>query len=115
MFNRSRRNLASWFTLTMGSILIVFAAVVYYWEVIDELEELDRLLYKKTSVMAANVKSELHNGQREVDLEHVPLLGSMVQPLPDSQLVYASWYDEQKQLVQFWYDSQRSPFNLRWV
>ncbi|MDM9582332.1 MULTISPECIES: HAMP domain-containing sensor histidine kinase [unclassified Nostoc] len=101
MFNRSRRNLASWFTLTMGSILIVFAAVVYYWEVIDELEELDRLLYKKTSVMAANVKSELHNGQRQVDLEHVPLLGSMVQPLPDSQLVYASWYDEQKQLVQF--------------
>ncbi|MEA5624149.1 sensor histidine kinase [Nostoc sp. UHCC 0251] len=101
MFNRSRRNLASWFTLTMGSILIVFAAVVYYWEVIDELEELDRLLYKKTSVMAANVKSELHNGKRQVDLEHVPLLGSMVQPLPDSQLVYASWYDEQKQLVQF--------------
>lgn len=101
MFNRSRRNLASWFTLTMGSILIMFAAIVYYWEVIDKLEELDRLLYKKTSVMAANVKSELHNGQRQLDLEHVPLLGSMVQPLPDSQLVYASWYDEQKQLVQF--------------
>ncbi|MBD2533934.1 HAMP domain-containing histidine kinase [Nostoc flagelliforme FACHB-838] len=101
MFNRSRRNLASWFTLTMGSILIVFAAVVYYWEVIDKLEELDRLLYKKTNVMAANVKSELHNGQRQVDLEHIPFLGSMVQPLPDSQLVYASWYDDQKQLVQF--------------
>jgi signal transduction histidine kinase len=101
MFNRSRRNLASWFTLTMGSILIVFAAVVYYWVVIDKLEELDRLLYKKTSVMAANVKSQLHNGQRQLDLEHVPLLGSMVQPLPDSQLVYATWYDEQKQLVQF--------------
>ncbi len=101
MFNRSRRNLASWFTLTMGSILIVFAAVVYYWEVIDELEELDRLLYKKTSVMAANVKSELHNGQLQLDLEHVPLLGSMVKPLLDSQLVNASWYDEQKQLVQF--------------
>ncbi|MEH1809019.1 sensor histidine kinase [Nostoc sp.] len=101
MFNRSRRNLASWFTLTMGSILIMFAAVLYYWEVIDELEELDRLLYKKTTVMAANVKSELHNGQRQLDLEHVPLLGSMVQPLPDSQLVYAGWYDDQKQLVQF--------------
>ncbi|ODG99759.1 two-component sensor histidine kinase [Nostoc sp. KVJ20] len=101
MFNRSRRNLASWFTLTMGSILIIFAAGVYYWEVIDKLEELDRLLYKKTSLMAANVKLEVHNGQRQLNLEYVPLLGSMVQPLPDSQLVYASWYDEQKQIVQF--------------
>ncbi|MEA5602559.1 sensor histidine kinase [Nostoc sp. UHCC 0252] len=101
MFNRSRRNLASWFTLTMGSILIGFAAVVYYVEVIDELEELDILLYKKTSVMAANVKSELYNGKRQLDLEHVPLLGSMVEPLPDIRLVYASWYDDQKQLVQF--------------
>jgi signal transduction histidine kinase len=101
MFNRSRRNLASWFTLTMGSILIGFAAVVYYVEVIDELEELDILLYKKTSVMAANVKSELYNGKRQLDLEYVPLLGSMVEPLPDIGLVYASWYDEQKQLVQF--------------
>ncbi|RUR80203.1 sensor histidine kinase [Chlorogloeopsis fritschii PCC 9212] len=101
MFNRSRRNLASWFTLAMGSILIVFAAVVYYLEVIDQLEELDRLLYKKTSVMAANVKSELYKGEQQVDLEHVPLLGSKVQPLPDSQLMYARWYDAQKQLVQF--------------
>ncbi|MBD2195941.1 MULTISPECIES: sensor histidine kinase [Calothrix] len=101
MFNRSRRNLANWFTLTMGSILIIFAAVVYYSEVIDELEELDRLLYKKTIVMAANVKLEQHNGQQQVDLEHVPLLGSMVLPLPESQLVYAAWYDKQKQLVQF--------------
>ncbi|MBD2204823.1 two-component sensor histidine kinase [Calothrix sp. FACHB-1219] len=101
MFNRSRRNLANWFTLTMGSILIIFAAVVYYSEVIDELEELDRLLYKKTIVMAANVKLEQHNGQQQVDLEHVPLLGSMVLPLPESQLVYAAWYDRQKQLVQF--------------
>ncbi|MDM9381301.1 ATP-binding protein [Chlorogloeopsis sp. ULAP01] len=101
MFNRSRRNLASWFTLAMGSILIIFAAVVYYLEVIDQLEELDRLLYKKTIVMAANVKSELYKGEQQVDLEHVPLLGSRVQPLPDSQLVYARWYDDKKQLVQF--------------
>ncbi|AUT01678.1 two-component sensor histidine kinase [Nostoc sp. CENA543] len=101
MFNRSRRNLASWFTLAMGSILVVFAAVVYYLKVVDELEGLDRLLYKKASVMVASVKLEMHDGQQQLDLEHVPLLGSMVQPLPDSELVYAGWYDRQKQLVQF--------------
>ncbi|MBD2344153.1 sensor histidine kinase [Anabaena subtropica] len=105
MFNRSRRNLASWFTLAMGGILIVFAAVVYYVKVLDELEKLDRLLYQKTSVMAASVRSELNNGQRKLDLENVPLLGTMVQPMPDSQLVYARWYDEQKQLIQFFGDN----------
>jgi two-component system, OmpR family, manganese sensing sensor histidine kinase len=52
MFDRSRRNLARWFTLSMGSILIVFAGVLYYVEATDELEKLDRLLYRKTRVIA---------------------------------------------------------------
>ncbi|MBD2254350.1 sensor histidine kinase [Nostoc parmelioides] len=101
MFNRSRRNLASWFTLAMGGILVVFAAAVYYVKVVDELEELDQLLYKKTTVMAASVRTELDNRRRRLDLDKVPLLGTKVEPLPDSQLVYAGWYDEQKRLVQF--------------
>ncbi|MBD2337118.1 ATP-binding protein [Calothrix sp. FACHB-156] len=101
MFNRSRRNIATWFTLAMGSILIVFAALIYSMEVKDELEELDRLIYKKTTVMAANVKYKFNNAQRKVDLENVPLLGSRAQLPPDSQFVYVRWYDEQKQLVQF--------------
>ncbi|MDZ7959925.1 MAG: ATP-binding protein [Aulosira sp. DedQUE10] len=104
MFNRSRRNIATWFTLAMGSILIVFAALVYSMEVKDELEELDRLIYKKTTVMAANVKYKFNNAQRQVDLENVPLLGSRAQLPPDSQFVYVRWYDEQKQLVQFFGD-----------
>ncbi|QIR40002.1 two-component sensor histidine kinase [Tolypothrix sp. PCC 7910] len=104
MFNRSRRNIATWFTLAMGSILIVFAALVYFMEVKDELEELDRLIYKKTTVMAANVKYKFNNNQRKVDLENVPLLGSRAQLPPDSQFVYVRWYDEQKQLVQFFGD-----------
>jgi len=47
MFSRSRSNLALWFTLTMGSILLVFAGVTYYLAAVDDLEDLDRLLYKK--------------------------------------------------------------------
>jgi signal transduction histidine kinase len=101
MFNRSRRNLACWFTITMGGILVAFAAVVYYLEVIESLEELDRLLYTKTRVMAASINYEFNNGQIEVDLENVPLLGSNTQPPLDNQLVYARWYNAQKQLVQF--------------
>lgn len=98
MFSRSRSNLAQWFALTMGSILVVFAGVIYYLAVVDKLEDLDRLLYKKTRVMAVNVKSELHKEQ--VDLENVPLLGSTLPPL-GTDLVYARWYDTSRQLVQF--------------
>jgi len=47
MFSRSRRNLACWFTLSMGSILIVFAGVVYHREVEDQIQAFDKLLYRK--------------------------------------------------------------------
>lgn len=99
MFNRSRRNLARWFTLSMGSILVLFAGTIYYLRTEDKLEAIDQLLYKKTRVMAASIQYELHQGQPQVDLEHVPLLGSGA-PL-DTELVYVRWYDSQKQLKRF--------------
>jgi len=98
MFNRSRSNLALWFTLTMGSILVIFAGVLYYQAVLNELGNLDRLLYKKSRVMAVNAKYDLRN--KQLDLENVPLLGSNVAPL-GTELVYARWYDTKGQLVQF--------------
>lgn len=97
-FNHSRSNLALWFTLTMGSILIVFAGVIYYLAALDELADLDLLLYKKTRVMAVNAKYEVH--KRQVNLEYVPLVGSNTPPL-GTDLVYVRWYDAKKQLVQF--------------
>lgn len=100
MFNQSRRNLARWFTLSMGSILVVFAGVIYYREVADALETLDRLLYTKTRVMAAGVQYEVRQGQWQVDLENVPLLGSNP-PLLATELTYARWYDREGKLVQF--------------
>jgi signal transduction histidine kinase len=100
MFNQSRRNLARWFTLSMGSILFVFAGVVYYEKAVDELEGLDRLLYTKAKAMAAGVESESREGQWQANLENVPFLGSNP-PLPTTELVYARWYDPQGKLAQF--------------
>jgi two-component system, OmpR family, manganese sensing sensor histidine kinase len=100
MFNRSRRNLARWFTLSMGSILILFAGTIYYLRAEDKLEATDRLLYKKTRVMAASIQYELRQGKPQVDLNGVPLLGTGSQPL-DTELVYVRWYDAQKQLKRF--------------
>ena len=98
MFNRSRRNLARWFTFSMGSILIVFAGVLYYVEARDELEKLDSLIYRKTRVMATNVQYDLESDT--ANLENVPLLGSNTRLL-NTELVYARWYNSQKQLGQF--------------
>jgi signal transduction histidine kinase len=98
MFNRSRSNLALWFTLTMGSILVVFASVLYYQEVLDELENVDQLLDEKSRVIAVNAKYDAL--KQQLYLENVPLLGSNVPPV-DSELVYARWYDTKGQLIQF--------------
>lgn len=98
MFHRSRSNLAVWFTLTMGTILVSFAGVLYYQTVLDELEDLDSLLYKKSRVMAVNAKYDLLAGQ--LDLENVPILGSDVPPL-GSEVVYARWYNSKGLTVQF--------------
>jgi signal transduction histidine kinase len=104
MFNRSRRDLARWFTLSMGSILILFASIIYYQRSIDRLEESDRLLYRKARVMAANIDYKNYKqqqGKENVDLSNVPILGNYSPP-SDSNLVYARWYSAQGKLQQFY-------------
>jgi two-component system, OmpR family, manganese sensing sensor histidine kinase len=108
MFDRSRRNLSRWFTLSMGSILVVFAGVLYYVEAVDELDKLDRLLYRKTIVITTNVKYERKTDT--VNLENVPLLGSNTRIL-NTELVYARWYNSAQELEQFF----GSPGNERLI
>ncbi|AFZ34272.1 integral membrane sensor signal transduction histidine kinase [Stanieria cyanosphaera PCC 7437] len=98
MFYRSRRNLARWFTFSMGTIFVLFAGVLYYLEAVDELEKLDRLLYKKTRVIATNLKYEFRT--KTIDLENVPLLGNNTRLL-NTELIYARWYSPKKQLMRF--------------
>jgi len=78
----------------MGSILLVFAGVTY-WQALDDLEDLDRLLLKKTRVMV--VKYELQAGSRP---GKCAAFGSTLPPL-GTELVYVRWYDPKGQLVQF--------------
>ncbi|HAA32463.1 MAG TPA: two-component sensor histidine kinase [Cyanobacteria bacterium UBA8553] len=100
MFIQSRRNLARWFTLSMGSILVVFAGLVYYAEAKDQLQAFDQALYNKSQAMATGARYKLHKGQWQVSLENVPFLGRYTLPL-DNGLVSARWYNPQGQLVQF--------------
>jgi len=100
MFNRSRRNLACWFALSMGSILVIFAGVVYFLEVEEQLGNFDRELYRKSKMMAAEADYRFQQGQWQVDLEDVPVLGSSMSPVY-GEITYARWYDYKGQLVQF--------------
>jgi signal transduction histidine kinase len=113
MFDRSRRNLARWFALAMGSILVVFSGAIYYQEANEKLERLDRLLYKKARVMAANVEYEMERGQGRVILDSVPLLGNNPPP-PDSEIAYGRWYDRSKQLKQFFGAAAPEQLNETW-
>lgn len=100
MFSRSRRNLACWFALSMGSILILFAGIVYYREVKDQFQAFDQTLYRKSKVTAARTLYRLYQSHWRADLEDLPLMESKLLPL-DGELVYARWYNSQRQLVQF--------------
>lgn len=100
MFSRSRRNLACWFALSMGSILILFAGIVYYREVKDQFQAFDQTLYRKSKVTAARTLYRLYQSHWRADLEDLPLMENKLLPL-DGELVYARWYNSQRQLVQF--------------
>jgi signal transduction histidine kinase len=100
MFNRSRSNLATWFTLSMGSILVIFAGVLYLREARDRLQTFDQTLYNTSRIMAAGVENYVYEGQQRTDLENVPVLGSDTLPL-STDLTFARWYMADKQLLQF--------------
>ncbi len=100
MFNRSRSNLATWFTLSMGSILVVFVGILYLREAQDRLHRFDQALTDTSRIMAAGVENFVYERQERTDLENVPVLGSDTLPL-SSNLVFARWYTPKRRLLQF--------------
>lgn len=100
LFQQSRRNLARWFTLSMGSILVVFAASVYVLEVRGRLQAFDTELESKARVMAGGIQYRLRQGRLQPRLDHVPMLGSNTLLL-DSKIAYARWYTSNGKLTRF--------------
>jgi OmpR-family two-component system manganese-sensing sensor histidine kinase len=100
MFEQSRLNLARWFTLSMGSILVAFAGVLYLWEARERLYFFDQALYNSSQVIASGVEEITYGDQRRIDLEDAPILGSDAIKL-DTNIVFARWYTPEKALLQF--------------
>jgi signal transduction histidine kinase len=100
MFTRSRRNLAYWFALSMGSILVLFAGVSYYLSVEGQLQAFDQALYKKSKAIASGATIRLQRGQWQIEPEDAPWMGSD-RLSRSSDLVYVRWYDAKGYLVRF--------------
>ena len=100
MFTRSRRNLAYWFALSMGSILVLFAGVSYYLSVEGQLQAFDQALYKKSKAIASGATIRLQGGQWQIEPEDAPWMGSD-RLSRSSDLVYVRWYDAKGYLVRF--------------
>jgi signal transduction histidine kinase len=100
MFSRSRRNLARWFALSMGSVLVVFAGVVYYLEVREQIRAFDYALYQKSKAITADSIYRYRLRQGQLELETRPQMGSNSLPL-GSDLAYVRWYDPRGNPVQF--------------
>ncbi|HEY9655287.1 MAG TPA: two-component sensor histidine kinase, partial [Crinalium sp.] len=100
MFTRSRRNLAYWFALSMGGILVLFAGVSYYLSVEGQLQAFDQALYKKSKAIASGATIRLHRGQWQIEPEEAPWIGSD-RLSRSSDLVYVRWYNAKGYLVRF--------------
>ena len=84
----------------MGSILMVFAGVVYYREVQDRLQAFDDTLYRKSKAIATQAPYQLYRNHWLETPEDAPILeGNPV--LIDSELVYVRWYNSKGKLVKF--------------
>ncbi|TVP63047.1 MAG: two-component sensor histidine kinase [Leptolyngbya sp. LCM1.Bin17] len=103
MFVRSRRCLTQWLMLAMGSVFVVFGGVLYITEVEQELQKLDRRLYREAGLLISSTAYSPQADQPtlwEFQLDTTPLLGNATFSI-DSELVFARWYDPNNYLLMF--------------
>ena len=98
MFERSRRRLAYWFTLSMGSILILFAFTVYQRQVKEQIREFDAQVYAQTKRIASLTNYQQQKGW-QIDTDNVSLPNREL--LTESSIIFIRWYDSKKSLLEF--------------
>lgn len=86
MFDRSRRNLAYWFTLSMGSILVLFTSVGYWFAVREQIRSFDQNLLKRTQAI-------LQNRRFSTTQPAMPSPGTL-------EFSYVRWYSPTRELIQ---------------
>ena len=99
MFDRSRRRLAYWFTLSMGSILILFAFTVYHRQVKEQQRQFDESVYAQAKRIASLTNYQQQEKSWQINTDNISL--SNIQTSNESTVIYIRWYDSQKNLLQF--------------
>ena len=98
MFDRSRRRLAVWFTLSMGSILILFAFTVYQRQVVEQKREFDAEIQALAKKLAAKTKYQQQAKSWQIVPEATYLSSRAI--TSRSRIVCTGWYDAQKRLLE---------------
>ncbi|MBE9044282.1 two-component sensor histidine kinase [Pleurocapsales cyanobacterium LEGE 10410] len=113
MFDRSRRRLAYWFTLSMGSILVLFAFTVYQRQAQERIREFEEQVYAQAQNIAGLTNYQQQGKNWWIDTDNVSLNRS---GLTESEIIYIRWYDNQKQLLQYIgeYSNQKSSLTPGW-
>ena len=99
MFDRSRRSLAYWFTLSMGSIIILFAFTIYQRQVIEQKREFDDRISVRAKKIALLTTYKRQRKSWQIDTENVSLLNREINP--ESNIICIRWYDSAKRLLEF--------------
>ncbi|MEA5601503.1 sensor histidine kinase [Nostoc sp. UHCC 0252] len=98
MFDRSRRNLAHWFALSMGGILFAFAGVGYCLSVEEQLRVFDDELFSQSKAFAAKTQYSLYQSRWQNQRGQTPVESGVSL---NGGLMYARWYNSDKQLLQY--------------
>ncbi|MGL5807867.1 MAG: sensor histidine kinase [Xenococcaceae cyanobacterium] len=102
MFDRSRRRLAYWFTLSMGSILILFAFTIYYIQLREKIRTFDEALYMQSKYIASKTQYQFKQGEWQIETEDISVRAIKALPLGiEVDIAYIGWYDADGKLVQF--------------
>ena len=113
MFDRSRRRLAAWFTLSMGSILILFALTVYQRQAIQQKQEFDAEISALAKKLAAKTKYQRQGKSWQIASEaaYLPIRAIA----SESKIVCTRWYDARKGLLEsFGECPQQDLVSSRW-
>jgi two-component system, OmpR family, manganese sensing sensor histidine kinase len=102
MFSHSRRRLAYWFTLSMGSILILFAFTLYYIQLREKIRVLDQAIYMQSKYIASNTQYQIDRGKWQIEPDDISIQAIKALPLGvEVDIVYIRWYDEKGNLLEF--------------
>ncbi|MEM8721562.1 MAG: HAMP domain-containing sensor histidine kinase [Cyanobacteria bacterium P01_G01_bin.39] len=110
MFDRSRRRLAVWFTLSMGGILILFAFTVYQRQITEQKREFDESIYARAKKIVDRTEYK-QKPNWQLDTEKTFPTQALI--TAESNITCTRWYDAQKRLVKSFGQCSQFSFSTR--